>query len=53
MAEQGTGASSLKGLFEGVAVTAVNEEQLFSTGETWNMVPKDSAIHNHDRPLNS
>ena len=31
-----SGARSLKGSFDGVAVTAVEEEQLFSTGETWN-----------------
>jgi prevent-host-death family protein len=30
------GARSLKGSFEGVAMTAVEEEQLFSTGERWN-----------------
>jgi prevent-host-death family protein len=30
------GARSLKGSFDGVAVTAVEEEQLFSTGEAWN-----------------
>jgi prevent-host-death family protein len=29
------GARSLKGSFEGVAVTAATEEELFSTGETW------------------
>jgi len=27
---------SLKGSFEGVAMTAVDEEQLFSTGQPWN-----------------
>ncbi len=27
---------ALKGSFEGLAMTAVDEEQLFSTGETWN-----------------
>lgn len=32
-----SGARSLKGSFEGVAMTAVDEdEQLFSTGEPWN-----------------
>ena len=31
-----SGARSLKGSFDGVAVTAVEEEDLFSTGETWN-----------------
>jgi len=32
-----SGARSLKGSFDGVAVTAVeDDEQLFSTGETWN-----------------
>jgi hypothetical protein len=30
------GARSLEGSFEGKAVTAVAEEELFSTGETWN-----------------
>jgi prevent-host-death family protein len=31
-----TGTGSLEGLFKGRAVTAVdNEEDLFSTGETW------------------
>jgi prevent-host-death family protein len=30
------GARSLKGSFEGVAITAVEEEGLFSTGEGWN-----------------
>lgn len=30
------GARSLEGCFEGVAVTAVSEEELFSTGEDWN-----------------
>lgn len=29
------GARSLKGSFSGKAVTAVTEEDLFSTGETW------------------
>jgi len=29
------GARSLKGSCEGVAVTAATEEELFSTGETW------------------
>ncbi len=31
-----SGARSLEGSFDGVAMTAVDEEQLFSTGETWN-----------------
>ncbi len=31
-----SGARSLEGSFDGVAVTAVEEEQLLSTGETWN-----------------
>jgi prevent-host-death family protein len=30
------GARSLKGSLEGIAMTAVDEEQLFSTGEPWN-----------------
>ena len=30
------GARSLRGSFEGVAMTAANEEKLFSTGATWN-----------------
>ncbi|HEX6153929.1 MAG TPA: type II toxin-antitoxin system prevent-host-death family antitoxin [Solirubrobacterales bacterium] len=30
-----TGPRSLKGIFEGQARTAVDEEELFSTGETW------------------
>lgn len=30
------GAHSLEGLFQGQARTAVEEEDLFSTGETWN-----------------
>jgi prevent-host-death family protein len=30
-----SGARSLKSSFDGVAVTAVEEEQLFSTGEAW------------------
>lgn len=30
------GARSLKGSFHGQAVSAVPEEDLFSTGETWN-----------------
>jgi len=30
------GARSLKGSFEGIAMTAADEEQLFSTGEPWN-----------------
>lgn len=31
------GARSLKGSFKGVAMTVVDEEQLFSTGQTWNV----------------
>jgi prevent-host-death family protein len=31
-----SGARSLEGSFEGMAMTAVDEEQLFSTGEVWN-----------------
>jgi prevent-host-death family protein len=31
-----SGARSLKGSFDGVAVTAVEEELLLSTGEAWN-----------------
>jgi prevent-host-death family protein len=30
-----SGARSLRGSFEGVAMTAVEEERLFSTGEAW------------------
>jgi prevent-host-death family protein len=30
------GARALKGVFEGVAATAVGEERLFSTGTRWN-----------------
>jgi prevent-host-death family protein len=30
------GARSLKGSFDGVATTAVDEQQLFSTGAPWN-----------------
>jgi prevent-host-death family protein len=30
------GARSLEGSFGGIAMTAVEEEQLFSTGERWN-----------------
>jgi antitoxin (DNA-binding transcriptional repressor) of toxin-antitoxin stability system len=30
------GARSLKGSFHGTAISAVSEEQLFSTGERWN-----------------
>lgn len=30
------GARSLEGSFDGVALMAVEEEQLFSTGEAWN-----------------
>jgi antitoxin (DNA-binding transcriptional repressor) of toxin-antitoxin stability system len=29
------GARSIEGSFKGVAMTAVEEEQLFSTGEAW------------------
>jgi len=31
-----SGARSLKGSFEGVAMTAVEEEELFSTNQDWN-----------------
>ncbi|MEX0973252.1 MAG: hypothetical protein WDZ46_08365 [Solirubrobacterales bacterium] len=31
-----SGALSLEGSFEGVAMTAVEEKALFSTGEAWN-----------------
>jgi len=31
-----SGARSLKGSFDGIAMTAGDEEDLFSTGETWN-----------------
>ena len=31
-----SGARTLKGSFEGVAMTAAEEEDLFSTGEPWN-----------------
>ena len=31
-----SGARSLKGSAEGIAMTAVDEAQLFSTGERWN-----------------
>jgi prevent-host-death family protein len=31
-----SGARSLKGSFAGTAMTAVDEDQLFSTDETWN-----------------
>jgi prevent-host-death family protein len=31
-----TGARSLKGSFDGMAMTAAPDEQLFSTGERWN-----------------
>lgn len=31
-----SGARSLKSSFKGVAMTAVDEEELFSTGERWN-----------------
>lgn len=31
-----SGARSLEGSFEGVAMTAVEEKGLFSTGEAWN-----------------
>lgn len=30
-----SGPRSIKGSFEGVAMTAVEEQQLFSTGERW------------------
>lgn len=30
-----SGARTLKGMFQGRAVTAVDEEELFSTGEMW------------------
>jgi prevent-host-death family protein len=30
------GARSLKGSFEGAAMTAVGDEELFSTGASWN-----------------
>jgi prevent-host-death family protein len=30
------GARSLKGSFEGVAMTAVGDEGLFATGDSWN-----------------
>lgn len=30
-----SGSRSLKGSFQGVAMTAVEEQQLFSTGERW------------------
>jgi hypothetical protein len=30
------GARSLKGSFEGVAMTAADDEELFSTGAEWN-----------------
>ena len=30
-----SGASTLKGSFEGIAMTAAEEPQLFSTGESW------------------
>lgn len=32
-----TGAGPLKGVFEGVAMTAGEDEELFSTGEAWNL----------------
>ncbi len=32
-----SGARSLKGSFAGVAMTAVDEQQLFSTGAPWNV----------------
>jgi len=32
-----SGARSLKGSFEDIAMTAVEEEELFSTGEQWNV----------------
>ncbi|CAN5603328.1 type II toxin-antitoxin system Phd/YefM family antitoxin [soil metagenome] len=31
-----SGAAALRGKLEGVAFTAVDDEQLFSTGEVWN-----------------
>ncbi len=31
-----SGARSLKGSFEGVAMTAVEDDRLFATGEAWN-----------------
>jgi prevent-host-death family protein len=31
-----SGPRSLKGSFEGVAMSAVEEKELFSTGEAWN-----------------
>jgi prevent-host-death family protein len=31
-----SGARSLKGSAEGIAMTAVDDERLFSTGERWN-----------------
>ncbi|HSR94793.1 MAG TPA: type II toxin-antitoxin system prevent-host-death family antitoxin [Solirubrobacterales bacterium] len=31
-----SGARSLEGSFEGVAMTTVEDEDLFSTGELWN-----------------
>lgn len=31
-----SGARSLKGSFQGVAMTAAEDQQLFSTGEHWN-----------------
>jgi prevent-host-death family protein len=31
-----SGPRSLKGSFEGVAMTAVEEKELFATGEAWN-----------------
>ncbi len=37
------GARSLKGSFQGRAVTAVKEEGLFSTGEAWNASNTPSA----------
>lgn len=32
-----SGARSLEGSFEGIAMTAGDEERLFSTGERWNV----------------
>lgn len=32
-----TGPASLKGAFEGVAMTNANDEELFSTGVPWNV----------------
>jgi prevent-host-death family protein len=32
-----TGPHALEGLMSGVAVSAANEEELFTTGEAWNL----------------